>query len=155
MASVDPFRRIDTAIQRVNDRHRIVLGSEHAISGGSATKAAGAAGIGLQTDRMETNRVLLLINLDAISIADSAGYRQQIRDPSVAMCGGGSSVVADEKLIHVRISVTTPIVARDYCITGSHPQSAFGHAEPITDFRKSCLSGVDQPVADVGRSNRT
>ena len=154
MASVDPFRRINTAVQWVNDRHRIVLGSEHAISGGSSAKAAGAAGIGLQTDRMETNRVLLLVNFDAVPIADSAGYRQQIRDPSVAMCGGGSSVVADEKLIHVRISVTTPIVARDHCIAWSHPQSAFGHAEPVADFRKSSLSSIDQSVADIGRSNR-
>jgi hypothetical protein len=44
---------------------------------------------------METNRVPLLVNFDAVSIADSAGYRQQIRNPSVAMCGGGFSVVAD------------------------------------------------------------
>ena len=67
MASVDPFRRINAAIQRVNDRHRIVLGSEHAVSGGISTKGAGAAGIGLQTDRMETNRILLLVNFDAVS----------------------------------------------------------------------------------------
>src|SRR5271168_2215801 len=99
---------------------------------------------------METNWVLLFVNFDTVSIADSAGHGEQIREPSVAMGAGGPAVIADEKLIHIWISVSTPIVARDHCIAGPHTQSAFGYAEPVADFRKCSLSGIHQPVADVG-----
>src|SRR5262249_7804281 len=93
-ASTNPFWRVNTPIQRIDHGHWIALGPEHAVPGGRSAKPAGATRIGLQADRMEPNRVFLLVNFHAVAIADSASHREQIGNPSVRTRSGGASVVA-------------------------------------------------------------
>src|SRR5215469_12549779 len=119
-----------------------MLRSKNTNSGRGSPKTTSATRIGLQTYRLEPNRILLFVYFNAVPIADASSYRQQICDPSVTFWTGGSSVITNEKLVHVRRSVPAPIGARDNGISGAHAHPAFRHAEPFTDFRKRGLRGI-------------
>src|SRR5581483_8085528 len=105
-------------------------------------------------DLADPDRILLLVDLDAVPEHQAVRDRVAVRDPAVAIGTGRAALGAEELLVHVRAVVLPPVRARDDGETGPDPAGALREAVTLPRVRDRSLRRHHQPLADVRRRHR-
>src|SRR5262249_21972252 len=121
---------------------------------GGAAPAPRALRVGPNSDLADADRVLLLVDLDAVAEHQAVCDGVAVRHPSVAVRPGGPALRAEELLVHVRAVVLPPVDARDDREARADAARTLGETEALPGGGDRPLRRHHEPLADVRRRDR-
>ncbi len=151
----DPLRRIALAVGREDHGHG---GPDRAVDDVESRRAAIPARSGdilRDTELLNENRVLELVDFDAVSVHQTRHHRHSIGEPSVRGWRARATVVAEDHLVHVGRVVAARIRSRNDADARAHPQTTFGDPVAIAELCECTSDGVYEPIGNVRRSHGT
>ncbi len=153
-AAAHAARREVAAVGDVEGAHLVVLRAVGDAEAGRAAAAASPFRVGAGADLGDADRVLLLVDLDAVAEHQAVGDRVAVGYPAVDFRSGRAALRAEELLVDVRIIVLAPVVAGDN--REARPDAARSLGQPIAvpGVGEGLLRRDHQPLADVRRRHR-
>src|SRR5581483_2728852 len=121
---------------------------------GRAPAPAGTLRVGPDPDLADADRVLLLVDLDAVAEHQPVRDGVAVRDPAVVLRARGAALRAEELLVHVRAAVLAPVDAGDDGEAGADAACALGETVALPRLGDRPLGRDDEPLADVRRRDR-
>ena len=153
-AALRAARRVVVAVGDVGRRHRIALRAERHPRARRAAPSAGTLRVGPDPHLADSDRVLLLVDLDAVAEHQPVRDRVAVGDPAVVLRACRSALRAEELLVHVRARALAPVVAGDDGEARADAAGAFGEAVAVPGVGDRALRRDHQPLADVRRRDR-
>jgi len=132
----------------------VVTRRQDELAGRRRIPLAGARGVDDQFLLHDLHRVALLHDLGAGPVQGAAGARVLVGDPSVVPSHTGTTGHTAEELVHVRLVVASPVLARDDRHGRALHGAALGHTAHVAELVHEALHTADQTVGDVGRRDR-
>ena len=149
--SADATGRIHAAVDHVGDGDRRRGRAVDGACSRGATHPAGTLGVLQHAHLVDHDRVLLLDDLDAVAVHETAVDRDPEGQPTVLPRRAGPTDRGDEELVDVRRPVCARVGARDDAHSRPHPDPAFSEAEVAAETCEGGLSDGDQAVGHVRR----
>ena len=154
VAAVDAARRRELAVARDHHLHRIFQRRVGQLLRRRAAMAAGAGRVGDEAERLHPERMLQLVDLDAVAVHQARDHRDRVIDPAVRGRARRAAVGREHHAVDVARVVAPVVLAREHRHAGAEPGAAFGEAMAVAELGERRLRDVDEPLRHVGGRGR-